>query len=132
MKVKSVDTFILLHSGSTRLGLLPACSAQHAVPCCDVLCLQVPVEVSAVVSQLQRVQPRMMADTVAMAEALEGLTVTRWEAWAGLLVELSLETNRKLLSLRVRVCPVDVAWTVGACGHRDCAGVTGWGRRRSC
>jgi hypothetical protein len=43
----------------------------------------------------------MMADTVAMAEALEGLTVTRWEAWAGLLVELSLETNRKLLSLRV-------------------------------
>jgi hypothetical protein len=44
----------------------------------------------------------MMADTVAMAEALEGLTVTRWEAWTGLLVELSLETNRKLLSLRVR------------------------------
>lgn len=54
------------------------------------------------VSQLQRVQQRMMADTVAMAEALEGLTVTRWEAWTGLLVELSLETNRKLLSLRVR------------------------------
>lgn len=60
-----------------------------------------PDEVSAVVSQLQRVQQRMMADTVAMAEALEGLTVTRWEAWTGLLVELSLETNRKLLSLRV-------------------------------
>jgi hypothetical protein len=68
---------------------------------CAVLRVQVPAEVSAVVSQLQRVQPRMMADTVAMAEALEGLTVTHWEAWAGLLVELSLETNRKLLSLRV-------------------------------
>lgn len=67
-----------------------------------VVWLQVPAEAAAVVAQLQRVQPRMMSDTIAMAEALEGLTVTRWEAWAGLLMELSLETNRKLLSLRVR------------------------------
>jgi hypothetical protein len=69
--------------------------------------VQVPAEAAAVVAQLQRVQPRMMSDTIAMAEALEGLTVTRWEAWAGLLVELSLETNRKLLSLRVR------CWQIG-------------------
>lgn len=63
--------------------------------------LQVSPELSAVVSQLQRVQPGMMSSTLAMADALEALTVTRWEAWAGLLMELSLETNRKLLSLRV-------------------------------
>lgn len=67
-----------------------------------VYVLQVPAEAAAVVAQLQRVQPRMMSDTIAMAEALEGLTVTRWESWAGLLMELSLESNRKLLSLRVR------------------------------
>jgi len=63
--------------------------------------LQVSPELSAVVSQLQRVQPGMMSSTLAMADALEALTVTRWEAWAGLLMELSVETNRKLLSLRV-------------------------------
>lgn len=68
--------------------------------------MQVPAEVSAVLTQLQGVQPRMMSDTIAMAEALEGLTVTRWEAWAGLLMELSLETNRKLLSLRVSWRPI--------------------------
>ena len=74
----------------------------RAVLCCRVhCCLQAPAELSVIVSQLQRVQPHMMADTVAMADALEALTVTRWEAWAGLLMELSLETNRKLLSLRV-------------------------------
>jgi hypothetical protein len=32
---------------------------------------------------------------------LEGLTVTPREAWAGLLVELDLEVNRKLLALQV-------------------------------
>jgi hypothetical protein len=37
-----------------------------------------------------------------MAGALEGLTVTPREAWAGLLVELGLEVNRKLLALQVR------------------------------
>lgn len=87
------------HAVCSQVTICASCRfVMCAVPRCA---LQVPPEVSAVVSQLQRVQPRMMADTVAMAEALEGLTVTRWEAWAGLLVELSLETNRKLLSLRV-------------------------------
>lgn len=91
---------------------LPVLRSCLHVPCCDVLFVQVASEVSAVVSQLQRVQPRMMADTIAMAEALEGLTVTRWEAWAGLLVELSLETNRKLLSLRVGAKPMLQHWLV--------------------
>lgn len=66
--------------------------------------MQVPEELAAVLSQLQAAQPSIMQDTVAMAEALERLTVTRWEAWAGLLTELGLEVNRKLLSLRVRAC----------------------------
>jgi hypothetical protein len=36
-----------------------------------------------------------------MAGALEGLTVTPMEAWAGPLVELGLDVNRKLLALQV-------------------------------
>jgi hypothetical protein len=51
--------------------------------------------------QLQAAQPGVVADTLAMAHALEALTVTRWEAWAGLLGELGVEVHRKLLSLRV-------------------------------
>jgi hypothetical protein len=31
------------------------------------------------------------------------LVILRFEAWAGLLVELGLEVNRKLLALQVRV-----------------------------
>jgi hypothetical protein len=55
-----------------------------------------------VLSKLHSRQPRLLADTAAMAGALEGLTVTPREAWAGLLVELGLEVNRKLLALQVR------------------------------
>ncbi|WIA17720.1 hypothetical protein OEZ85_009237 [Tetradesmus obliquus] len=59
-----------------------------------------PPELAAVLSQLQARQPRLLADTAAMAGALEALTVTPREAWAGLLGELGLEVDRKLLALQ--------------------------------
>lgn len=51
-------------------------------------------------SQLQSHQPRLLADTCAMAAALAQLTVTPREAWAGLLAEVGVEVNRKLLALQ--------------------------------
>lgn len=72
--------------------------------CClppRLLLLQPPPELAAVLSQLQARQPRLLADTAAMAGALEALTVTPREAWAGLLGELGLEVDRKLLALQV-------------------------------
>jgi hypothetical protein len=50
-----------------------------------------------------------------MAEALERLTVTRWEAWAGLLTELGLDVNRKLLSLRVSVRAPGMGFAAATC-----------------
>lgn len=80
---------------------------------------QPPPELTAVLDQLQASQPRLVQDTVAMAEALERLTVTRWEAWAGVLTELAVDANRKLLSLQVRVGGVTRA-TRRACLLQGC------------
>lgn len=51
-------------------------------------------------SELQCRHPRLLADACAMASALAQLTVTPREAWAGILSELGVEINRKLLALQ--------------------------------
>lgn len=68
-------------------------------------CTQPAPELASVLGRLQAAQPRLLADTAAMAAALERLTVTRREAAAALLGELALEVNRKLLALQVRRAP---------------------------
>ena len=65
-----------------------------------MLLLQPPAELSVVLSELQSSHPRLLADTCAMAAALSQLTVTPWEYWAGVLGEIGVEVNRKLLALQ--------------------------------
>lgn len=62
--------------------------------------LQVFSELQAIVNELQLHHPRLLADTLAMAEALESLTVTPQEKWASLLGEMELDVSRKLLALQ--------------------------------
>ena len=64
-----------------------------------MLLLQPPAELSVVLSELQSRHPRLLADTCAMAATLSQLTVTPWEYWAGVLGEIGVEVNRKLLAL---------------------------------
>jgi hypothetical protein len=67
-----------------------------------LLPLQLPEELRGVLSRLQSIHPHLLPDTCAMADALEGLTVTAREATAALLTELGVEVNRKLLALQVK------------------------------
>lgn len=73
----------LVNIGSSRSNIGQTIKA----PC---PCQQVSPELEGVLGTLRRHDPRLLADTRALVEGLERLTVTHAERWAMLLAELEV------------------------------------------